>query len=171
MKNKILESKKKYLVLILLIFNFEKPICIAQSSDYSDYGISLQGRLLILNNDSKLLKTTNYSYSFGVYYDYVNSDFFSIPIYLTYTNDNFKFYDINKRVNLHNINLELSYRKYIYFGLDFISRIYIELGIQNDFTTNPKSIVTNNNEILVFSNYNISPELSIGFELGDPFVY
>jgi hypothetical protein len=106
---------------------------------YDDFGVTSQSRFLVLNKATNISNELNYNYSIGMYYDFVNSDFFSIPIYTTYTRDNYKFKDIASRTNLNYFDLELAYRRHIIFNIG--SRIYLEGGFQNRFLLKGASII------------------------------
>jgi hypothetical protein len=139
---------------------------------YDDFGVTGQSRVLMLNKSDKISKEMSYNYSFGLYYDFVNSDFYSIPIYATYARDNYNFKDIAERTNQSYFDFELAYRRHIIFNLG--SRIYLEAGIQNRFLLNSNRIVTSNNEELFLRKYYLIPKLGIGIEIygkQKPFVY
>lgn len=139
---------------------------------YDDFGVTAQSRVLVLNTSDKISKELNYNYSIGLYYNFVSSDLFSIPIYITYARDNYKFKDIGERTNQSYLDIELTYRRHIIFNIG--SRVYLEAGTQNRFLLNSNRIVTSKNEELFFRNYHLIPKLGIGIEIyGEqkPFVY
>jgi hypothetical protein len=156
-----------------IVFLLLTPTLFAQLlSKYDDFGVTGQSRVLVLNKSDKISTELSYNYSFGLYYDFVSSDFFSIPIYVTYTRDNYMFKDIAERTNQSYFDLELAYRRHIIFNIG--SRIYLEAGIQNRFLLNSNRVVTSNNEELLLRKYYLIPKLGIGIEIygkQKPFVY
>jgi len=159
--------------LVTFVFLFWVSTPFAQLLTKNDaFGITSQSMVLVLNSSEKILKEPNYNISLGLYYDFINSDLFSIPIYATYSLDNYMLKDMNKRTSINYFDFELAYRKHLVYNIN--SRIYIEAGFQNRFILNSNKMITSNNNELFLTKYNLLPKFGIGFEIYGkerPFAY
>lgn len=144
-------------LIFLLIINSSSAQILLENDRL---GIVGQGRILPPNKASGI---SGFTYSIGGFYQYIKSDFYSFPLYISLEKDFYTVKTIKNRLDKDYINLELAYRKMIQFnfGWDF----YFETGIQNRLLLDKSNIFPLNYEDYDLRRFQMLPKVGIGLDL------
>ncbi len=156
-------SKSNYLFLAI-IFLLVNRASAQGITDYDEWGISLGARHLVGNSNELIsdIQGTN-NYSIGAFYNYVPSDYWTIPVYVYFTRDIIRLSEGNADFKANYLDVEFDYRRYIVFWSG--GRLFLEGGLQNRFLLSNNEYISINGNSFSFNQYIPLAKFGFGMEI------
>ncbi len=162
----------RHLLIVMTFVMFTYSVNAQLLNKYGDFGLCAGSKALVKNKNEFIADLLNYDLSLGVYYNFVNSDYFSFPIYIQYSRNHLHITPNQEKIVFNNLDIDVDFR--IYAIQKLLTRVYFEGGISCRSNLGINVFYNSVGNMFDFKKILILPKLIIGFELygkEQPFVY